>query len=178
MRAFVALDLADELKEALARLIGRLERNAPQNARFTDAKKMHLTLKFLGDIDEEQSKTIGAAVSDAGQRAAPRIALAKLDAFPSLSRARVAIVSIEGPEILPLATAMDDVAFAIGIEREERAYHAHITLARLKEPSDVRAWLASESIAGDALATAITLYRSDLSPKGATYTPIVTSKFR
>ena len=176
MRAFVALDLDDALRDAAVRIRDRLERSpaSPKKPRFSSAEKLHVTLKFLGDIDESQAQSIAHAIEPLAQRKAPVLAWKELDAFPSKTKARVIILAMDDDGALgPLATALEDHAEALGIDREERPYRAHVTLARLNEPANVSDWLGPiESARG--IATAITLYES----KGGKYVPLTSIGFR
>lgn len=175
MRAFVALDLDDALRDAAVRIRDRLERSpaSPKKPRFSSAEKLHVTLKFLGDIDESQAQSIAHAIEPLAQKA-PVLAWKELDAFPSKTKARVIILAMEDGGVLGLlATAIEDHAEALGIDREERAYRPHVTLARLNEPANVSDWLGPiESASG--IATAITLYES----KGGKYVPLTSIGFR
>lgn len=161
MRAFVALDLDDALILSASRIRDRLERSrhAPTNARYTAAEKLHVTLKFLGSIGTAQADTIASGLEPLAL-AAPTLTFAQLDAFPSPSRARVIVLAAENDGRLhALASAIEDHAEALGIERETRDFRAHLTLARLREPADVRTWLGPiEPVFGKA--TALTLYES------------------
>jgi 2'-5' RNA ligase len=155
------LDLDEVLLEASARIRDRLarSRHAPKDARFTQAEKMHVTLKFLGSIDAAQAQTIASGLEPLATRAPP-LTLQALDAFPFPSRARVIVLTLEDDGTLrTLATAIEEYAEALGIERETREFRAHLTLARLREPSDVRTWLGPIDAVHGA-AAALTLYES------------------
>ncbi len=179
IRAFVALDL-DEASVLNATRIGdRLCRlgGAP-SAAWTAADKMHVTLKFAGELPAEAVEPIAAALEPLA--VAPRVPWScplEIAAFPAIERARVLVLELgddEGRTLAQLAAAVDERFAAQGIAREERSFRPHITLARLRRPHDARRWLREElsSLSCECTLTAVTLYRSDLKAEGAVHTPL------
>jgi 2'-5' RNA ligase len=179
MRAFIAIDLDDALRAALVRTRSRLESSAPKDARFTEADKLHLTLRFFADIDDERARTIAAALPKLAERSAPRLDVEGLHAFPSPARGRVIVIAIADAEgtISALASSIEEHVAALEIDEEERAFRPHITIARLKHERDVRAWIANAPIPESGVASALTFYRSELGAAGARHTPIVRCAF-
>jgi RNA 2',3'-cyclic 3'-phosphodiesterase len=176
MRAFLAFDLDDATLDAAADLGASLAERV--RARWVKRAVMHVTLVFLGEIDgalvPALSEVVRAVREPAGlSGTSPAIRATKLGAFPDERRARVLVVPLEDDGTLArIAKAVEDRTAALGIAREDRAYHPHLTLARFKEPADVRK-LAAETkldIAGHAIA--LTLYESVLGKNGPTYTPL------
>ena len=147
---------------------------APQN--------FHITVKFLGGIDEERVPTIVEAVraATAGHRAFT-LEIRGLGAFPAPTRPRVlwAGVTEGAAALIALAGAVDAALAALGFEREARAFTAHVTLARVREPRRVPPLAdaidrAGAQRFGGPLIDHVALVRSDLSPRGARYTPLAT----
>jgi 2'-5' RNA ligase len=144
------------------------------------AENFHVTLKFLGGIDESRVPPVIAALDVAVRRHARfAIEVAGLGAFPSPARARVlwaGIVAGDGP-LGALAATVDTALTPLGFPREERPFSPHVTLGRVREPRREPA-LAEALTAnkgprfGRVAVDEVTLMRSDLSPRGARYTPL------
>ena len=173
-RAFIALNIEvaplRRLIESVTRL--RAHPSAPR-ASWVSPPRMHVTLKFLGEMDVGLAAPLrGALTSLARERATPRLAFSKLGAFPSVTAARVVFLEVEdmGGETASLATAVDELGEQLGFARETRPYHPHLTLARTREAVDVQAWLlAVPPVRVVALAPEVVLYRSDFARPGAEY---------
>ena len=145
-------------------------------------ENFHITLKFLGATDDARVPSIVDALhaASAGHRAFT-LEIRGLGAFPSPTRPRVLWAGVlRGGEALGvLAGAVDDALGALGFEREARAFTAHVTLARVREPRRVPP--LADAIAranaqpfGGPLIDHVALMRSDLSPRGARYTALAT----
>jgi 2'-5' RNA ligase len=143
-------------------------------------ENLHVTLKFLGGIDEARVPPVIDALDAAVRRHARfAIEVGGLGAFPSASRARVLWAGIVGGDgaLGALAATVDAALAVVGFPREERAFSPHITLGRVREPRPAPE-LAEALTAGGARrfgqveVDQVTLMRSDLSPNGARYTPL------
>ena len=142
-------------------------------ARWVAPTKLHVTMKFFGEIDAGVAPALRdslAAISLVAR--APRLAFSGFSAFPSRERARVVFAEVEdmGGETAALATSVQSAAEALGFPPETRAFHPHLTVARTAEPVDTLAWLAgAASWRVVALCPELVLYRSDTSRPGAEY---------
>lgn len=135
---------------------------------------MHVTARFLGDVEEASVGALGTALEVATRgRSCFELRAATLGAFPDARRARVLVVPLadEGRAAEIVATLEDELA-ALGFSRETRAYVPHLTLARFRAPADVRALVASTPVAMHGHATRLVLFRSELGPRGPTYTEL------
>lgn len=181
-RAFVALDLDEAAVANACSAMGALSRakGAPPGARWVRPENMHVTLKFLGSIADDAIAAIGAALPALAARPSPRLVLAAAGAFPSEARARVVILDVQDEgQLGELAAKLEAIAEREGVPREARAFHAHLTLARLAAPFDARAWLASRPHASLATTGAsLTLYESETLQTGARYTPLARAAFQ
>jgi 2'-5' RNA ligase len=138
--AFVALELPRVMQTAIAAEIPRLERDLP-GIRWMDPLRTHLTLRFLGWTTRERVSALephlGAAV-----KASPPIdaTVAGLGTFPPAgSRPRVLWVGVDLPHSgTKLQAACDAAAVTCGFPPERRAFRAHVTLGRWKEPLRLR----------------------------------------
>ena len=160
-------------------------RGVARDVGWVAPENFHITLKFLGAIDldrvEVVAASLGKAVAGAG---AYEVVVEGLGAFPSPTRARVVWAGVkDGHEPLARIAARVEQALAeVGFPPEERAFSAHVTLGRVREPRRNPELAA----AIDAAATrrfgarpvgSVSLMRSDLSPRGARYTELVSVPF-
>jgi RNA 2',3'-cyclic 3'-phosphodiesterase len=186
MRLFVAIDLSDAQRSEAERAASVLQRRldavkAPRAVRWAASTQMHLTLRFIGEVDD----ALGARVADALAPPLPvsafSLALGGPGVFPGPSRPRVIWIGLA--EGIDGAAASHDAVEArlqtIGLEPEERPFRAHVTLGRVREIRPPQAAALREAMdrlridPAPATVTHATLYRSHLSPKGARYEPLV-----
>jgi 2'-5' RNA ligase len=128
-RLFVAIDMPEQVKEAVAGIAGR----DLAGARLVPKEQLHLTLRFIGDADEAQFQAIKKALGSI-QGAHFPLFLKEVGHFPPGRRPRVLWVGME--ESAPLRKLQQEVEQALlaaGVPPEERGFSPHITLARLKE---------------------------------------------
>jgi 2'-5' RNA ligase len=133
-RAFVAVVPPDDVLDAVGGAAATME--VPSTARCTTRPQWHLTLQFLGN------RVDFAAVAGALEALAVRgsaVQLGAAGAFPTERRGRVLWLGVsQGAELLvQLAAAVGALLEPVGYPPEARAYHAHLTLARLKAPADL-----------------------------------------
>ncbi len=182
MRTFIAVSLPDHTKEALAAIIRQL-RSTGADVKWVDPASLHLTLKFLGEIAEEQLPALRDALERTARRHEPfTIQVRGIGAFPSVFAARIIWAGITDgkEETKRLAQDLEEELLPLGFAKEERPFSAHLTLGRSRSNlnrSVLTAKLVSckdDAFAGaDSVAVnAITLYRSTLTPRGALYEAI------
>jgi 2'-5' RNA ligase len=183
IRAFVALDLDAMSLRRIVRTSDRLRMasGAPA-ATWTAADKMHVTLKFAGQLDVAAAAPIGQALRKLAEgKPAPAACAVKLDAFPKMAHASIVVAELvdAAGDITKLAVAVDKLTSKYGVAKEDRPFRPHVTLARLKRPYDARKWLRADiaEAAGDCRCASLTLYRSDLKPEGSVYVPLATFTF-
>lgn len=181
IRSFVAIELPNEVKSGLARLRRELERDEHTFIKWVDAKAIHLTLKFLGNIPSKQVTEITKAIEEAAQGISPfHLEIFELGAFPNLKQPRVLWVGIGGEldKLLGLQRNVDSALAPLGFAKEERSFAPHLTLARIRE----RASPIERKGLGEVVMSAnfeisycldvkdISLMRSQLTPSGPIYT--------
>ncbi|MWV63524.1 RNA 2',3'-cyclic phosphodiesterase [Halorubrum sp. JWXQ-INN 858] len=137
MRAFFSVDLPDGLAGAVA---DAAEPFADDVAGFrpVDPRSAHLTLKFLGDVDDDAIDDVRAAGERAVDRADVRpftCSIAGFGVFPSIEYVRVVWAGIEAgaPELTRLHEALEAETTAIGIDPENHAFTPHVTLGRMTD---------------------------------------------
>ncbi len=129
MRLFVALDIADDIRERIARFMDGVREFAP-DARWVWPESLHVTLKFIGEKPEDKAEQIRQALLSV--RFEPmEIVFAGFGFFPTPKAARVFWAGIAcGPQLGALAATVDDVTARLGVAREAHPFSPHLTLAR------------------------------------------------
>jgi|WetSurMetagenome_2_1015567.scaffolds.fasta_scaffold288748_2 RNA 2',3'-cyclic 3'-phosphodiesterase len=176
IRAFIALPLPENVKEELLRVSSTLRKT--MDARWVRLEAMHLTMKFLGDIDEENIEGMSKKLDELSELYQPfSMSLCGLGAFPSPKRARVVWAGVDADvsRLRNLAASIDDMSSDYGIAKEGRPFTAHVTLARLREPSMINLDVRIEKITF--IIDTMHFYKSDLTPQGARYTLLHSSPF-
>jgi 2'-5' RNA ligase len=179
VRTFIALELSPETRAALGKIAADLK---PVIGRMTWVKpeSMHLTLKFLGEVDEGRADEIGARLKRICSEAKPfGFDIVGLGCFPNPFRPRVIWAGIVG-DIAPareLQNRIDSELEPLGFEPERRGFSPHVTLARVKGGIDVGVLKnAIEENSGRCFGseriTEVVFMRSRLLPEGAVYTPL------
>ena len=175
MRAFVAIEPPKDLKNKIHAFQSELKKQDILEGNWT--REYHLTLKFLGDISENQLKEIEKVLADiSGKTKKFQLELKGIGAFPSKDYIRVLWLGagIGDEESLVLHEQIDDKLSSIGFEKEKR-YENHITLCRVKKVSDknkLKEILAKNISFGKFEASEIKLIKSDLTPTGPVYKTI------
>jgi len=186
IRAFIAINLSQEILERIEQmsleLRSRLE-GVP--VRWVSADNIHLTLKFLGNVSttnlEMLKEIMGKVVSNHHEC---DISVGGIGAFPKPHNPRVIWVGMEVPqELVSLQHNIEIETARLGYSREHRPFSAHLTFGRVSRNAssqDVRAIaeiLDSYKVGflGATRISSVYLYRSDLKPDGAVYTPIYTA---
>jgi len=183
MRVFVAISPPHPIQEHLDAIQRKLRTRLHDNAlRWTQPAGVHLTLAFLGNVDDQRIDPLVADLRAACQAAVSmNLALGRLGAFPDLLRPRVIWVGLTG-DLATLATLQDNVrrATAPYAERpEDKPFHPHLTLARLRPDTRGLRGLAEalEAISSVPRSSGWTadelhLFRSELRPQGPLYTSL------
>ena len=183
IRSFIALEISDEAREELARIEDKLK-EAGADVKWIRPESIHLTLKFLGYITEEKVASITKRLGRIASGASPFDAvLSEIGVFPKWRYARVLWIGIEeGKEkVKALAGMVEEAMEEEGFEKEKRSFKSHITIGRIrtskklekleKEAGKIKVNPAVSHI------TKVVLFKSDLTPRGAIYTPLATADF-
>jgi 2'-5' RNA ligase len=171
-RAFVAVQPPAAVLDAVDALATSAALASLDGARWTTREQRHLTLQFLGNgVDLDAVAVALAALRETAGDAE----LVGLGAFPRPRRASVLWVGIgDGDELLTrLATAVGRLLAPLGYEPDARPFHAHLTLARFKAPTDVRAVVdayTTRAVGPRFVVDEVVLYESTLRRTGAQYT--------
>lgn len=185
IRSFIAIDLPPAIQEAIENVSQDLQAKAkPSVVRWVPAHNIHLTLKFLGEVSSNNleilSKILHAEVS---RHRCFHVTVGGLGAFPSVRRPRVIWIGVEAPpDLVSLQRSIEIEAVRLGYSAEERPFSAHLTLGRVSHnasPDEVRQigeMISSYKVGtlGIAVVDRVRLFKSDLEPGGAVYTPLTT----
>jgi RNA 2',3'-cyclic 3'-phosphodiesterase len=176
MRLFFAIELGDALLELLDETMAPLRAEAPELA-WIPRERQHLTLKFLGDVDEAAASKLVEAADRAAARHPPlEMHVREVGAFPNFRRARVVWIGVEQePRLEMLHHDLELACAEEGFEVEGRPFRPHITLARVRAPLPVERLRELARVARTVRMRAmvpverITLFESTLAPTGARY---------
>ena len=176
MRLFTGLDLSPEVVSNLENLLDLLRPTA--RIKWSPPRNLHITTKFIGHWPDERLDELTSKLAAIAARGPVAIRVRNLGFFPNPRSPRVFWAGIEAsPELAALAAATEAALEPLGIAREQRAYHPHLTLARIKEPVPMKA--LQERIAGlpsvdfgEFTCGRFYLYLSQRSRAGSEYTKI------
>jgi len=181
IRAFVAIELPDNVKRELGRVINGLRDKSHAPAKWVSANGVHLTLKFLGELPAPRVEEVKGALATACVGIPPVcLEIGSLGAFPGTEQPRVVWVGLGGDlDVLSKLAARIDLALAeLGHARESRPFVPHLTIARVRPEASrpAKSELGAAILAAvppERLrfnAEAVSLMRSQLQPQGALYT--------
>jgi 2'-5' RNA ligase len=184
VRLFVAAEIGETLAARAAELSCELQRRADDAAlrakvTWVPADRLHLTVRFIGEVDDGRGQAVGGALKPALAVSAFDLTLYGAGAFPKGGSPRVLWIGVTGGReaLLAIEREITSRLTPLGIEEEDRAYSPHLTLARVREPAGLRSARLLEGLTDRDIGTtrvdAITLFQSKLSPKGPTYAPLV-----
>ena len=176
IRAFIAIELPDEIVAAIRKVQDQIKSSGVK-IRWVRPENIHLTLKFLGDINERDIDQIHTAMIDAVKGYSPISLSGKgVGVFPNLRRPKVMWVGLGGESgrLIQLQETLDSQLKKIGFSKEKRAFKGHLTMGRVKGRIDTKKMTAilqemSEFESEPFSAGEIVLFQSDLRPSGAVY---------
>jgi len=187
IRSFIAIELPQDLKTELAGLQTKLKVDRPR-VKWVSPEGIHLTLKFLGDVDASRISQVSQAMTEAVKGIAPiELTVGQLGVFPNYERVQVVWVGLEG-DLTPidrLYRQLEDSLTKIGFPPEQRGFKPHLTLARVADealPEERKRFgdfiLSSKAQINHSIkATGLSLMKSVLAPRGAVYTRLACVDF-
>ena len=178
MRVFLAIELDAETRSALETFQRDLQKWLPP-INWVRPQSWHLTVKFLGEIDEKQVEPIQRAVEKAASHCASfSLQIEGFGGFPHLRRPRVLWAGVSGQvdELQLLALHVDEALSPLGFPSESKSFRPHLTLARIKDSArEVGVALTKSGVLenihffGDLLVERLCFFKSELKPTGAIY---------
>lgn len=180
LRLFCAIELPQEIREQATRYIATLREAAPDvRASWDREEKLHLTLKFFGETEEERVPQLSAALERAASLINPfELILGGTGAFPPSGLPRVLWLGVldASGRLAKLHQRIEDECARHGFARERKRFHPHLTIARLRSREGARRLAAThKSMKFETEAfpiTEIVLIKSDLGPRGSRYTKL------
>ena len=179
MRCFVAISLPEELKASISGIQDRLK-TAGADVSWTRQEGMHLTLKFLGEVEEKMIPEIERALDMAVDGITTfTLSVSGMGIFPDLKRPRVVWIGLkeEGDNLIRLHKGVDEELKKTGFPSEDRRFTPHITLGRIRSNRYIEKLFklidAEKGIdTGGFEVSEIHLIKSELKPSGAVYTEL------
>lgn len=182
MRTFIAIELDPMLREPLVKLL-RKDLPRDRDVRWCAENQLHVTLKFLGELDDEQLAGVREVVRNVCAQVEPfSIHLGALGCFPNPRAARVLWCGLEDETggCRRWVELADPLLAELGFERETRAFTPHITLGRSKAPGGAQVFQrvlgsVTPPTAGTMRVGQVVVFESRLLPSGAEYRPVFTA---
>jgi len=180
IRAFVAVDLEPQTVQKIAETIARLRPRMPV-IRWLPPTNFHLTLKFLGDIEEAKVAPIAAALErELYPFSCFTINAKGLGVFPDLKRPRILWVGLVGGELNALASTAEKALVPFGFAAEKKTFTPHLTIGRWRQfngspkelGDEIEKWRGHDF--GRSNVDEVILFQSVLKPEGAVYRPLKT----
>ncbi len=179
IRSFLAIELPETVRKRIEEVQGNLK-SSHADVRWVSAGKIHLTLKFFGNIDEAAIEPIVKAVEGPVRAVSPfSLKVKGIGAFPNWRNPRVVWMGlIDGGDILiPLQKQVEMELQKVGFEPEGRAFQPHLTLGRVNSVRGKEALIRAmeehrEEEFGEFEVSKVVLFKSDLKPTGPIYTPL------
>ncbi len=180
LRVFCAIELPEEIRSRVAERIRRLRAEfSDVRASWEKPEKLHVTLKFLGDIEPARVEALSLAASRAVANLEPfRLTIGEPGAFPTHGRARVLWLDLvdDAGSLALMQRALETECAADGFPREQRPFKPHLTLARIRSPQSAHELAAAHRETPFELqrfkVSELVVMRSELGPSGSRYTPL------
>ena len=183
IRAFIAIETPKPVQVRLAEIIAELKLKSQSNViRWVSAENIHITLKFLGEVSSANLDLLTKMVqTEVSKHTQFTVTVGGIGAFPTLLRPRVVWIGIDAPSIITaLQNGVESETVRLGYTPEERKFSPHLTIARIShnassdETHQVGQILSKYEVGdiGSYTVDSIVLFKSDLQPGGAVYTPL------
>lgn len=183
IRSFIAIELPDNVRRLLEKLILEL-RKSEAAVGWVRPERVHLTLKFLGNVGPDIIEQIKPVLAEIASRASSfRLDVAGCGAFPTIKAPRVIWAGLSDSEpLIRLQKEVEAGMIPFGFEPENRPFRPHLTIGRVKGRQRLQALqqilLASQGFTAEPFdVVELVLYKSELRPDGARYTPLFKAPF-
>jgi len=183
MRLFIAFELSAEVKRQLREFENQITLDGAK-LRWLKEEQLHVTIKFLGEVGDEQLSDVKNVLQPLAREASPfSVTVLGSGVFPARGPVRIIWAGVDDAEerILPLQQIVERECEKTGFKREERPFRPHITLARVKDDRTrgaLRKRVEAAPIeAREQLIDAVTLFQSKLSANGSEYSVVEKVEF-
>lgn len=182
MRTFIAIEVPSEIKSVLAAMQNDLK-DVGADIAWTHPENIHLTLKFLGEIDKKVSSAVEKICVDAGRESSIfTLTINGMGVFPTARHPRVLWIGLAGEikKLERLQEDLDERLTAFGFDPEEKDFRPHLTLGRVKSNRNIRELIEKAghySLPKLSFSVReLILMKSDLHPTGACYTELARAR--
>ena len=186
MRTFIAVDFSPQIIRKITEIIDYFKTQTPNNAiKWVAPENLHLTVKFLGEVKENEIDNIKNLINQSlTDEDAFEIGVEGLGMYPNSHKPRVIWLGIKGGKpLIAIHNKLEKALQEIGIKHEKRDYSPHLTIARVRRGADnetvktIGKTLSAFKVdsLGSCTINNIVLYKSDLTPQGPIYTPLLSS---
>lgn len=184
MRTFIAIDFPEPVKDVLAQAAAHLKYSGA-DVKWIEKENIHLTLKFLGEVDEKKLEAVRSALDAIAIRTKTfEASIKNIGAFPKIEFPRVIWAGIDkgAEESGTLAGKIDQALSRLGFQKESRPFAAHLTIGRVRSSKNIdklKNQMEAYSLPElpPAPIRSVILYKSTLTPNGSTYTILHEAKF-
>jgi 2'-5' RNA ligase len=177
MRLFFAIDFPEAIKEKLISDLKPLKNNYP-GLKWIKKQSLHLTIKFIGEESQAKTREISKIAKNVFSHLETfQLSTKSLGFFPNKKRPRVFFLALNNPDqLFDTVTSLEEGLDSVGIEKENRKFLPHITLARIKnlhlQPEQISELENFKYTPFSLFIDEIILMQSTLTPGGARYTPV------
>ncbi|KKO19301.1 MAG: RNA 2',3'-cyclic phosphodiesterase [Candidatus Brocadia sp.] len=179
VRLFVAVEITEEIRKKLAAFQDELKR-VDADAGWVAPENLHITVKFIGVLDEEKMGAVTAIIKDAVAHIKPfDLQFRGVGTFPTEKNPRVVFADVidTGRVLAKVHERLDNQFMALSVKREDRKFDAHLTVGRIKTRRNVKRLLEHLNSYqgfdfGSEHVTQVVLMKSDLLPDGPVYTKL------
>jgi 2'-5' RNA ligase len=182
MRAFVAIELSENIRSALTQAQSHLKHSGI-DAKWVAKDNIHLTLKFLGDMADERLAEVKTSIDRVASSFKPfELTIKGMGAFPETGFPEIIWAGIGkgAKESADIAKKVDIELSKLGFKPETRLFTAHVTIGRVRATGNKKAYKnkapsankSDFSVDAPQIVTFITLFRSKLTSDGPVYTKI------
>lgn len=184
LRTFIALEIDRTVQSWLTTVIDDLKKTGA-DVKWVSPDAIHLTLKFLGEISPEKAREVSALMPEIFKTLCPlNLSVTHIGTFPPRGTPRVvwAGIGLNADQVVRIAEATENALEKIGFKKEERPFHPHITLGRVRSPSRSRELM--KTIAGYIFSARefpvenAVFFRSTLTAQGAVHEPITAVRLK
>lgn len=183
-RIFIGIEISDEAKDKTLGFISDLRNEFPDlRVGWEKKEKLHLTLKFLGEIEENKLSELAAAVEEtAGKIKSFSLQLEDAGVFPDVKVAKVLWIDLKDEQgnLIELNKTLEKECERRGFKRENRNFKPHLTIARLREPKNskelVEKYLHKKFEPVNLEVSEIVIFQSALQSTGSVYNKIYTAQ--
>ena len=178
IRTFIAVEISEPIREQISALVDVL-RAKGSKVSWVRPENLHLTLKFLGDVEEDRIDDVVKGTQEATKGMQPfTLSFSGLGVFPGFKRPRVIWVGVnKGSDSLGrLQRKIEEELVRRGFEREKRRFSPHLTIGRVRTPQGINELMSvirgGEFTSEETTVERVVVMKSDLSPTGAVYSPL------